>query len=571
MLQQAKYHMCRFICHLNTVCRLIFVCLVFITVTHGEILPEYHTLETDYVKPVSLDYFLYTPPDYHPRQGYPLLLFLTGEEFSNNSEGLRQIGPPSMVEAGMSFNYFIAAPVLSDSALWDTQTLMALIDHIASNYHLEPAHYWVTGYGDQGGWGAWELGLENPGVFEKISVAGSPAGTQIWGVHESSIRIYHGRQDTLVPVEDAEVMYSELNWDNTDVELIIFEDLGHEIRDTVYQDLSFYQWLSGNTPQMGTGKPVPKSLTFSTTITRSFNENYLLYLPENYDRSDFDWPMMIFLHGAGNAIWNIEDIREAEPPSMFEQDIYSDYILLCPQLHDDVHWDVDRLDAITQQVLENYRIDEHRLYITGLSRGGFGTWEYAVTYPNRFAAVVPISARDVAAVERLRNTPVWIFHGDLDDGVPWQGAQFMYHRLRNVSDKVQFTLYSNVGHWAWQPAYHSEDLWQWIFSQVNERATGVSKIRNPSAFDLKSNYPNPFNPMTTIPFSLSRQKHVTLTVFNVQGNTIRKWDWADLPAGKHSVIWDGTNQIGQGVPTGIYVYRLSAGEESKSGKMIFIK
>ncbi|MDK2976250.1 MAG: hypothetical protein PWP06_725 [Candidatus Marinimicrobia bacterium] len=374
-----------------------------------------------------------------------------------------------------------------------------------------------------------------------------------------------------MPVEDAEVMYSELNWDNTDVELILYDELGHEIADTVYQDLSFYQWLSGNTPQMGTGKPAPKSLTFATTITRSFDENYLLYLPENYDRSDFDWPMMIFLHGAGNAIWNIEDIREAEPPSMFEQDIYSEYILLCPQLHDDVHWDVDRLDAITQHVLENYRIDEQRLYITGLSRGGFGTWEYAVTYPRRFAAVVPISARDVAAVERLRNTPVWIFHGDLDDGVPWQGAQFMYHRLRNVSDKVRFTLYSNVGHWAWQPAYHSEDLWQWIFSQVNERITAVSEIKNPSTFDLNTNYPNPFNPVTTISFFLSRQMNATLTIFNIQGSTIRKWDWPNLSAGRHSVTWNGTNQIGQNVPTGIYFYRLSTDKQSKMGKMIFIK
>lgn len=547
------------------------LCFLFLTVLKGNVLPEYHTLKTDYSKNVSLDYYLYLPPDYHPRQAYPLLLFLTGEEFSNNSEGLRQVGPPAMVENGMTYDYFIAVPVLPDSGLWDTQALMALIDHIASNYHLEPAHYWVTGYGDQGGWGAWELGLENSGVFEKISVAASPAGTQIWGVHESSIRIYHGRHDTLVPVEDAEVMYSELNWDNTDVDLIIFEDLGHEIGDTVYQDLSFYTWLSGTTPQMGSGKPVPQSFSLTKTITRSFDENYLLYLPENYDRIENDWPMMIFLHGAGNAIWNIEEIREADPPALFEQDVRSDYILLCPQLHDDVHWDVDRLDAITQDVLENYRIDEKRLYITGLSRGGFGAWEYAVTCPNRFAAVVPISARDVAAVERLANTPVWIFHGDLDDGVPWQGAQFMYNRLKNVSGNVQFTLYNNVGHWAWEPAYDTDNLWRWIFSQENEKITALPEKDVVQIFCLNANYPNPFNPVTTIPFSLSHRMDVTLTVTDISGRTIREWDFINMSVGYHAVTWDGTGQDGDPATTGLYIYRLSAGNLTQTGKMIFLK
>ncbi len=551
--------------------RMLILCILFLTALEGNVLPEYHTLTTDYSKSVSMSYYLYVPPDYHPRQSYSLLLFLTGEEFSNNSEGLRQIGPPAMVENGMTYDYFIAVPVLPDSGLWDTQVLKTLIDHIASNYHLEPAHYWVTGYGDQGGWGAWELGLENPGLFEKIAVAASPAGTQIWGVHESSIRIYHGRQDTLVPVEDAEVMYSELNWDNTDVDLIIFEDLGHEIGDTVYQDLSFYTWLSGTTPQMRSGKPVPQSFSLTKTITRSFDENYLLYLPENYDRIENDWPMMIFLHGAGNAIWNIEEIREADPPALFEQDVRSDYILLCPQLHDDVHWDVDRLDAITQDVLENYRIDEKRLYITGLSRGGFGAWEYAVTYPNRFAAVVPISARDVAAVEKLENTPVWIFHGDLDDGVPWQGAQFMYNRLKNVSGNVQFTLYNNVGHWAWEPAYDTENLWRWIFSQENEQFTALPEKDVVQIFRLNANYPNPFNPVTTISFSLSHRMDVTLTVTDITGRTIRKWDFINKSAGYHAVTWDGISQDGDPATTGLYLYRLSAENLTQTGKMILLK
>ncbi len=546
--------------------KILWLTALILSVALADNLPEYHTLDTTFSKDAAIDYLLYVPADYHPSQGEALLLFLTGDEYSGNLEALRQIGPPAMAEAGMSFDYFIAAPALPPNGLWDTEALIELINHIGRSFHIEENHLWVTGYGDEGGWGAWELGLNHPGKFEKLAFVSSSPGTQAWGIHDSSIRFYHGRQDSLVPVQDAENMYYELNWDNTDVELIIYEELGHEIADTVFQNLEFYQWLSGDMPQMGSNPRTPRTRQYSGTISRDFSINYLLYLPEDYDSQGRQWPLMFFLHGAGSAIWNIDNIRTAGPPLLYEQDEYDDYILVCPQLHDDVHWDTDRLLALMQHIQQNYNADETRVYVTGLSRGGFGAWEFAVRYPNIFAAVVPISARDVAGVERLAQTPVWIFHGATDTGVPWQGAQFMYNRLENVGGNVQLTMYPNVGHWAWEPAYEDEALWRWIFLQQNENLAIGENAQLPMHHQLHPAYPNPFNGELTISFSLEKETELTLSIYDINGRLIKNILQGNISAGYHSIQWNSTDAA-----SGVYFIHLQFAQSHKTVKAILMK
>lgn len=538
----------------------------------GQVEPEYLQLTSDITKSAEIDYLLYVPPDYHPSQGEPLLLYLSGSEVED-LDALRTVGPPAQVETGLEFDYFIAAPLLPDGGVWDTDALMGLLDAIGTSYHVEPTHFWLTGEGDQGGWGAWELALNNPGVFEKLApVAASPA-TQVWGVHESSIWIFHGTQDQVVPVEDAEVMYYELNWDDTDVQLTLFDDLGHDIGDTVYSDPGFYEWLSGDLPAVGSGSPQPRTRHYSETLSRSVTDNYLLYLPADYgENPNRDWPLVIYLHGSGSAIWNIDNIREGGPPLLYEEGTISDFILLCPQLHDDVHWDIDRVHALVQHTLANYQIDASRIHITGLSRGGFGSWEYAVTHPEMLASVVPISARDVAGVEQLVSTPVWIFHGDEDTGVPWQGSQFMYNRLMAAgSESVNFTLYPGVGHWAWDLAYPTQGLWNWILAQQSEYVAVEAGSVGPNEFELLQNYPNPFNPSTTIQYALSKPSDVRLTIHDLKGHELAVLAAGSQAPGTHRLTWNGCNAAGEPLPTGVYIARLRSGTDTAMTRMLLIR
>jgi pimeloyl-ACP methyl ester carboxylesterase len=255
---------------------------------------------------------------------------------------------------------------------------------------------------------------------------------------------------------------------------------------------------------------------------------------------------------------------------LYEQGMDSDFVLLCPQLYADVHWDVDRLNVLTQYIINTYRIDESRIYITGLSRGGFGAWEYAVSYPDLFAAVIPIAARDVPGVERLATSNIAIFHGALDDGVPWQGAQYMYNRLVAVGANVQLTLFDGVGHAAWVPAYDLDGLWAWILNQQNHQ---VSIAKSDSYFAqnsiLAANYPNPFNPSTVIHYTIARYGKVSLKVFDVLGREVFSRLETNMSPGAHWVIWDGTDNLGNSVGAGVYFCHLQMENQSKTIKILY--
>jgi len=307
-------------------------------------------------------------------------------------------------------------------------------------------------------------------------------------------------------------------------------------------------------------------------ITKTIDDDYLLYLPIGYDDNPQDWPLVIYLHGSGSAIWDLDAIRDGGPPQLFEEGMDTDFVLLCPQLHDDVHWDVDRIHALTLEIMETYGIDEHRVYLTGLSRGGFGAWEFGVSYPNLFAGVVPISARDVAGVERLANTATWIFHGDQDTGVPWQGSQVAFDRLNAADGDVHFTLYEGVGHWAWEPAYATLGLWTWLLSQENELADVINPDEQiPGDGVLRGNFPNPFNPTTTLRFGLPEDSEVTLIVYDIQGKLVKSLVNEAMPGGWHDVTWNAVDQRGNPLSTGVYLCRLDAENYSRTIRMLYLK
>jgi len=280
---------------------------------------------------------------------------------------------------------------------------------------------------------------------------------------------------------------------------------------------------------------------------------------------------VIFLHGSGSAITNINAIREVGPPMLYEQGMDSEFVLVCPQLYADVHWDVDRLYTLTNYIIGNYKIDSNRIYITGLSRGGFGTWEFAVSYPDLFAAVVPISARDVPGVERLIDSNVWIFHGALDDGVPWQGSQFMYNRLANISANVKLTMYPAVGHWAWIPAYETDSLWTWMLSQNNVNTSLSEKSLVDSEFELSNSYPNPFNLTTTIRYKIPNSSLVNLTIYDTTGRVIKILRNEYQTAGEYEIQWQGSDNSGRPVSSGIYFYQLKTNGNIQTKKMILLK
>src|SRR5262249_10295501 len=112
------------------------------------------------------------------------------------------------------------------------------------------------------------------------------------------------------------------------------------------------------------------------------------------------------------------------------------------------------------------RIDESRLYLTGISMGGFGTWAAAIERPDRFAAIVPIcGGGDPIGALRLRGLPIWVFHGRLDRIIPFEKSQEMTRMVMAAGGHPRFTIYEDLGHDCWTRAYEDPELWKWLFEQ----------------------------------------------------------------------------------------------------------
>ena len=198
--------------------------------------------------------------------------------------------------------------------------------------------------------------------------------------------------------------------------------------------------------------------------------NYLLYLPAEYATdTNTNWPVLIFLHGSSESGTNIEKVKANGPPKYISQGKKYSFIVVSPQ-SPKFGWDIETVYGLIQTLKKKYKIDKDRIYLTGLSMGGFGAWSLAIKYPGEFAAVVPIcGGGDTSQVWRLRHTAVWAFHGAKDNVVPLSSSEDMINALKQYNPDVCFTVYPNAGHDSWSAAYTNDSLYSWLLRQKRFR------------------------------------------------------------------------------------------------------
>lgn len=189
---------------------------------------------------------------------------------------------------------------------------------------------------------------------------------------------------------------------------------------------------------------------------------YEIFLPDNYlDDYVTEFPTIVFLHGGGGLTAYDDQIA-----TYGENHADFPFIVVRP-LAENGNWSVKPLDYAIDHVQENYRVDQNRLYLTGISRGGFATWGMAIDYPDRFAAVAPIcGGGDPDLVCRIREVPVWAFHNEGDPVVPLFYSQEMVDRLLSCGGNVRFTVYPSNGHDAWTATYNNPEFYDWLLSNV---------------------------------------------------------------------------------------------------------
>jgi predicted peptidase len=192
---------------------------------------------------------------------------------------------------------------------------------------------------------------------------------------------------------------------------------------------------------------------------------YLLYLPKNYD-SKKEWPLVLFLHGAGERGDNLEMVKTHGPPKLVAQGKEFPFVLVSPQCPAGRWWEPVELSALVDEIVEKQKIDKDRIYVTGLSMGGFGTWSLAAYAPKRFAAIAPIcGGGEPILVKLLPHVPAWVFHGAKDPVVPVARSEEMVKALKATGGTVKFTVYPDAYHDSWTAAYNDPKLYEWLLEQ----------------------------------------------------------------------------------------------------------
>ena len=196
---------------------------------------------------------------------------------------------------------------------------------------------------------------------------------------------------------------------------------------------------------------------------------YLLFLPEEYGmEADKKWPLILFLHGAGERGDDLDLLREYGPAKEAEKNPEFPFICVSPQCPDGEIWLslLEALKSLLDQVVSSYSVDPDRIYLTGFSLGGFGAWAMAMIYPESFAAVTPICGGGmVSGIEKMKDIPVWAFHGEDDESVPVEASRSMVKALQEAGGQAKLIVYPGVEHDSWSQTYENPELYEWFLRQ----------------------------------------------------------------------------------------------------------
>ncbi len=220
------------------------------------------------------------------------------------------------------------------------------------------------------------------------------------------------------------------------------------------------------------------------------DRNYAVHVPEGYT-PDRAWPLIVFLHGAGErGDDGAAQTRAGIGPAIVKNPERFPAIVLLPQCPEGTEWSsqLDALEAQLEATRGEYNIDPKRIYLTGISMGGYGTWQWGAIKTDTFAALVPICGGgdpgDIQAllkvpggnpfgshasrVRALAKVPIWAFHGGSDSVVPPERSRSMVAAVKAAGGNIQYTELEGVDHNSWDPAYQSEDTIVWLLKQKKE-------------------------------------------------------------------------------------------------------
>lgn len=199
--------------------------------------------------------------------------------------------------------------------------------------------------------------------------------------------------------------------------------------------------------------------------------SYVLRKPEGFSAEE-KYPLVVYVHGAGgrgsdiNVIANHCFFKETEQ-------VLSGAVSVAPQCYADSWFDIfEQLQDFLEMIISTEYVDSSRVYLMGASMGGYTTWQLAMSRPELFTAIVPICGGGMYwNAGRLKDLPVWAFHGDSDPTVLCEESRKMVDGIIKRGGNARLTVYEGVKHDAWTPTFRNAEMWEWLFSQVGNKSS----------------------------------------------------------------------------------------------------
>lgn len=218
-------------------------------------------------------------------------------------------------------------------------------------------------------------------------------------------------------------------------------------------------------------------LQFDLTFYHGINQNpknvnyqYLSYTPKDYNKDSLKkWPLIIYLHGGSRRGTDLTKLYADGIPDQIYRGRDFPFIIIAPQCPEHIRWSTDNwFENLYKEVNDKFRIDTNRVYLTGFSLGGAGTWYIAAKYSNKFAAIAPMSGFTSQMdyidinIDRLIDMPIWAFHGKIDIVVPFEETERIVKKLEGKNKDLKFSVEPKAGHWINWLVYPNQELYDWF-------------------------------------------------------------------------------------------------------------
>ena len=319
----------------------------------------------------------------------------------------------------------------------------------------------------------------------------------------------------------------------------------------------------------------------NTAKITSSGIGYLEYLPQDYSNNSNDYPVVIFLHGIGEKGTtstdpatiksSVQKVANVGLPKYIKYGAQYPFIVISPQLKSNYGtWPANYIMDVVNHVKKDLRINEKRIYITGLSLGGFGTWTVLGAYPEVFAAALPIcsggNALSKACTIAAENIPIWGFHATDDKVVSYTVTTKMINAVNACTPKpsplAKTTLFNTGGHIIWDKVYKQTDAINWMLSFTNGSTSSGTTTNNPPTVSAGS------DKSITLP---TNEVYIQGTASDSDGS-IASYSWSKVSGGASSLSENSTSKVrAYNLAEGTYTFRLTVKDNEGASKYDDVK